>query len=394
MRRVERGHSPRPLARGSFLPSLVLVTVSSLVALGAGEVLVRLFAPQQLILKLPDVWQPVDTLGWVHRAGVDAAINTGERTVRFLTNERGFRIGSVEPVAARWRVLLLGDSFMEAMQVEYEQSTAGRLEMGLAQRLGAPVVVRNTAVAEWTPSHYLLQAREALPGERFHLVLVTLYLGNDIVPTRLERIPPRPPVEVHPLRLPRRLTMGEFVEAIAYPINDFLEVRSHLFIFFKRRGEALLMRLGLVAEYFPAELMRREAGSPRWVVTANICRDIAEVARQHGLPTLFVLLPTPFQVDREEFWRFVRGFGIDPATVDLEQPNRLVAAELRARGLRFVDVLPAFRDAHRAGRRLYGRVDRHLSPAGHELLARVLEPIVAEYLGHGAGVASTTMARP
>jgi hypothetical protein len=115
-------------------------------------------------------------------------------------------------------------------------------------------------------------------------------------------------------------------------------------------------------------------------VTAGICRNIAVAARRRGVTTLFVLLPTPYQVDSTEFWRSVRGFGIDPASVDLEQPDRLLGGELRARGLRTVDVLPAFREAHRAGADLYGRADPHFSPEGHQLLDRLLEPVVVGYL--------------
>jgi hypothetical protein len=137
-------------------------------------------------------------------------------------------------------------------------------------------------------------------------------------------------------------------------------------------------------------MLRREADSPRWTVTADICRDIAELARQHGAPTLFVLIPTSFQVDSSEFWTYVQGFSIDPATVDLEQPNRLLGRELRARRLEVFDALPAFKEAQRAGVRLYGRVDRHFSPAGHELLERLIEPVVAGYLGPGARIAART----
>ena len=283
-------------------------------------------------------------------------------------------------MGARRRVLLLGDSFMEAMQVEYEQSTAGLLEVGLARRLGKPVTVSNTAVAGWDPPQYLLEARAALPRERFDVTIVALYVGNDVVPRRVEYFPARVPVEVHRLRIPRRMTKAELVDAVAYPFNDFLEVRSQLFILFKRRAETALMRWGLSAEYFPVELLRSEDRSPRWSVTADICQDIAEEGRRRGVPTVFVLIPTSLQIDRDEFWRFARGFRIDPETVDLEQPNRRLALELTTRGLRIIDALPAFRDEHRAGQQLYGRVDRHLAPAGHEVLERLLEPIVAAYL--------------
>ncbi len=376
------------------LGNVALAGVSLLFALGLAEVLVRLVAPQQLILKRSDVWQAVDTLGWGHRANVNTTLNTGERTVRFVTDARGFRIGSTPRVAGGRHILLLGDSFMAAMQVDYEQSTAGLLEAGLVRRLDSPVTVRDAAVAGWDPPQYLMEARAALPRDQFALVLVVLYLGNDVVPARIERYPPRPPAEVHPLRFPRRLSMTELTDAVAYPINDFFEVRSHLFIFVKRHARALLMRLGLTAAYFPVELLRREATSPRWAVTANICQDIAEVARRHGAATLFVLVPTPFQVDSTEFWRSVRGLRIDPAAVDLDQPDRLLGRELHTRGLRVLDVLPEFRDAHRAGASLYGRVDPHFSPAGHELLERLLEPVVARHLAHPGRRAPTTLALP
>ncbi len=384
----------------NWLGNGALAGVALLVALGLGEGLVRLVAPQQLILKRPDVWRAVDTLGWVHRARVNTTVNTGERTVRFVTDAEGFRVGATQSAGGggkegqRRRILLLGDSFMAAMQVDYEASTAGLLEAGLARRLGSPVTIRNAAVAGWDPPQYLMEARVALARERYDLVLVALYLGNDVVPARIDRYPARPPVEVHALRFPRRPTLGELSDALAYPINDFLEVRSHLFILFKRHAQVLLMRLGLTAASFPVELMRREATAPRWAVTAGICRDIAVAARRRGVTTLFVLLPTPYQVDSTEFWRSVRGFGIDPATVDLEQPDRLLGGELRARGLRIVDVLPAFREAHRAGAELYGRVDPHFSPEGHQLLDRLLEPVVVGYLAAPSRPTPTTVARP
>jgi hypothetical protein len=189
---------------------------------------------------------------------------------------------------------------------------------------------------------------------------------------------------VHPLRFPRHLGVAEFIDAVLYPINDFLEVRSHLFILVKSRAEPLLMKLGLTAEYFPVEFLRREAASARWAVTGDICRDVAATAAQHGVPTLVVLLPTSFQVDRADFDRYMQGFDVNVAEVDLEQPNQLLAEVLGARGLAVVDLLPTLRKAHRDGTPLYGSVDRHFSPAGHAVAAAVLAPVIAHFLSGAA----------
>jgi len=239
--------------------------------------------------------------------------------------------------------------------------------------------VRNTGVGGWDPPQYLMEERHALARERFDLVLVALYLGNDVVPRRIERYPPRAPVEVHALRWPRRFSGAELIDAVLYPINDFLEVRSQLFIFVKTAAGTMRARLGLTAEEFPIDLMRREASSPRWSVTAQICRDIRDFAAAHHTPTLFMMIPAPYQVDSGDFYQALREFKIDPAAVDLDQPNRLLAEAADPYRLAVFDALPAFRTSARAGTRLYGSVDRHLSPAGHDVLERLVEPLVAAY---------------
>ena len=163
-----------------------------------------------------------------------------------------------------------------------------------------------------------------------------------------------------------------------YPINDFLAVHSQLYVFLKQRTAVLRMRARLTTEYFPEDLLRREAASPRWVVTAQICRDIRDLAQAHGAPTLFVLIPASFQVDTAAFYQALKGFKIDPGAVDLDQPDRLLASAMHAYQLEVVDVLLDFRRAERSGTRLYGTVDSHLSPAGHDLLERLIEPAVTE----------------
>ena len=364
--------------------NLVVVAAALTVAFGLGELLVRLVAPQQLILKRPDVWKAVDSLGWVNWPNLHTTINTGERTVGVFTDQDGYRVARTGRVAGNKRILLLGDSFMEALQVEYEQSLAGLLETRLSQRLGEPVAVRNTGVGGWDPPQYFMQARHSLAREHFDLVLVSVYLGNDVVLRRVEEYAPRSPAPVHHLRLPRSLHAAEFIDALFYPFNDFMEQHSQLFMLLKTRLNEVLTRFGLTAEEFPEALLRQEADSPRWSVTAQILSDIRDLAQAHGAPTLFVLIPAPYQVDSAEFHRSLRGFRLDSTAVDLDQPDRLLTAAMRAHRVDVYDVLPDFRQAARTGSRLYGKVDRHPSPAGHELLERVLEPLVIARLGAAA----------
>lgn len=348
-------------------PPLLLLPLSLLVALLAGEVLVRLAAPQQLVLLRPDIWTPADTLGWLHRPGVDTEVNTGERTVRFLTDADGYRVGPDGPVDAQRRVLLLGDSFMEALQVEYEQSLAGLMEHDLARILGEPVAVRNAGVGAWDVSHYLLEARRRLAAEDFDLVVVAVYLGNDLVSEAHERFEPREVEERHAFRMPRSLSRDELISAVARPLNDWLEVRSHLAILTKNTLRGVLMGMGLTARYIPGEIMVERRDAPDWSISAGILAEIDALARDRDTPALFVLIPSVYQVDPGLLREHARALGVDPATLDPDQPNRQLGDRMREEGLTVIDLLPELRAAHEQGARLYGTIDPHFAPEGHRV---------------------------
>lgn len=361
-----------------------LLGFSLLFAGAAAEVAVRVAAPQQLIQIRPDLWQPVDTVGWMHRPNVTTTMNTGEGEVSVYTDSAGFRVGESGRVEEGARVLLIGDSFMEALQVEYEESLAGLLQAQLPTAAGQPIAIRNAGIDGWGPSHYVLRAGQLLPRDDYSLLVVTVFIGNDIQPARQETIRPRTPVERHRLRVPRSLSKDEVVHAVLQPVNDALEVRSHAYLLVRNRLQTLRMRAGVSPLYMPQEFMRSEATSDRWNTFGEIAADIDSIANAHGARTLFVLIPAPFQVDERQFEQYLTGFQIDPAAVDLEQPTRLVTEQLTSRGLRMLDALPTFRAAHAEGVQLYGAVDPHLTPAGHQRLAGLVLPSATELLTGGS----------
>ncbi|TMB87452.1 MAG: hypothetical protein E6J45_12480, partial [Chloroflexi bacterium] len=80
-----------------------LLLGSTMAALLLGEVAVRIVAPQQLIILRPDIWMPVDSVGWTFRPLVRSTINTGERTVHVVTDSQGFRVSAGGRPSARTR---------------------------------------------------------------------------------------------------------------------------------------------------------------------------------------------------------------------------------------------------------------------------------------------------
>ncbi|MGH0037005.1 MAG: hypothetical protein ACQGVK_18420 [Myxococcota bacterium] len=365
---------------------LGLLCSSALFALGFAELAVRVVLPQQLISIRPDIWQPHDGLGWVVRPEIDTTINTGERTVRVRTDARGFRVGDAGRREGDREILVLGDSFMQALQVEHEQSLPGLIEARLGESLAsdaaAPVAVavRNGGVDGWDPAQYLLRARSELARRHYDALVVAVYLGNDVIARARDHFPPRQAVEVHPLRWPGSLAWEDWVDSVFYPVNDWLEVRSHLFVLARSSLRGLLIRLGLSADYLPLGVRLDEADDPRWDVTLEVLRQIEASARERGTPALFVLIPAPFAIDPQVFEQIRSGFEIDESELDASQPGRIVAGRLAAAGIPHVSLVERFLAEHRSGTPLYGRVDRHLSPEGHEVAYDVIEPRLLEML--------------
>lgn len=307
--------------------------------------------------------------------GLPYQINTGERTVRFKTDDNGYRVGEEDHVRAADsgpRILVIGDSFVEATAVQADQTFTAVLQRRLRHSIGDPVVVVNDGVGGWDPNQYLQEARIALSKGAYKLAIVCLYVGNDVVSNRRNSFDPSTVSARHEFRWPRDLSLREVKTAVLQPANDALETRSHLFVFLKNSFSQLLTRAGLSPAYFPRVFRTRMAGEDLWDVTSQIAVDMSSLFAEHETPVLFLLIPTSYQVYSDRFAAFVDQFGIEPDSVDLEQPNRLLDSAFESRGLELHDPLEFLRRRASETSPLYGNVDRHFSPAGHEQIGEYL----------------------
>lgn len=364
----------------SLAVSGLLITLSTILALLLAEAAVRSFFPQQLIEFHQDVYVPADGFGFKLKANNDTRVNRGDGEVHLLTDEHGYRMGEEGRKGADINILALGDSFLEALQVNYDQTMTALIEEKLEKENGGSVSILNTGVSMYNPNHYLMTARQELARKKFSLVVVFIYMANDVVDERTSYYEPLAPTSKHTLRVPENFSKREIVDAVLYPVNDFLENRSHLFVLFKDRGRTLLARLGLTPYYFPSVMKKSTAGSEQWQLTADILLDIERLARSYDTPTLYVLLPASYQVNKKTFDWYLNSFEIDPALVDLDQPSKILTAELTKRNLKVIDTTGDLRRAYNedAGE-LYGKVDPHFAPKGHQVVAETLMPYIQSY---------------
>jgi hypothetical protein len=178
------------MSRGAqILGSLLLAVFGVALACFALEIGVRV-----LHLVPTRFWQPDPLLGSVLIPNVDGwwTQEDHEFVTHVRINSDGRR--DVERPAARapgtTRILLLGDSFVEALQVDLEEMLARRLEADLR---GAAEVFSMGVSGYGTPSQ-LLYFRER--GRRLEpdLVLLAFYPGNDVLNNSPELETVLPPV--------------------------------------------------------------------------------------------------------------------------------------------------------------------------------------------------------
>jgi len=132
----------------------------------------------------------------------------------------------------------------------------------------------------------------------------------------------------------------------------------------RKESTNLRARFGLTPAYFPAVFRKSEAGSPSWDVTTSIFTEIEKEFSARSTPALFVLIPTAYQTDEQSLQKYVKWFDIDTSAIDLDQPNRELAARFAAAGLALADPTPRIREMQSGGARLYGTVDAHLNENG------------------------------
>ena len=125
---------------------------------------------------------PHPVLGWSLEPGASIMYRTAEFRVSVQYNSKGWRDVEHEydNPSGNYRVLILGDSFMEAYSVPLESSFARRLEAGLSKK-GRNVEVINLGVGGYgTLQEWLAFANEGVKY-RPDLVLLGFYTNNDVL---------------------------------------------------------------------------------------------------------------------------------------------------------------------------------------------------------------------
>jgi hypothetical protein len=379
------------------MPSIIvrrglLIVLGLALPLLALEAILRLFGPIVPGNYETAVWaegHPV--VGHFHVPGSSSWVREPEFITYLRFNQfglRGAEIDSEKRPEAR-RILLLGDSFLEAKQVRESETLASRLAALLELRRPRARELLNSGTFDWSQVHELLYLRHAGPTLKPDLVVQFFYVGNDV-----GDVWPRSRRELREIERPvatvdddGRLRWPEWHRRVPTQQEAiFGEISRHSTVYHayetgvqdklryrERDGQGVEAQMLQVFTF--KETPQR---SRAWETVEALLLETRDEAERQGAEYALVIVPGKWQVHREDWQALLdaRGEPDDDRWV-LRGPNRRLTQIAAAHNIPVLNLLPVLRDAAREGRRLYFGVDIHWNASGHEVAARAVADFLA-----------------
>lgn len=291
-----------------------------------------------------------------------ARLLSSEFDTRFCTNSRGLRGPEVGESGGTSRILGVGDSFAMGYGVEWDDTYLAVLARMLTDR-GQPAEAINAGVVGYGPGHSYQYLRRDGLALRPDYVVFQLWVGDDLCAGSSTGRPRA------------RGTLSARMRW-RYHLRQ-----SHLLMFIRDRlrssdaARAWLMDRGYLNRFIAPRLLdgslpkRCSGGLHR---LREMLVDLDQQYRARDAKLLVVLIPIREQVYAADWQYALRYNGLpEEVEADVAAPGLAVSEALRGTGVTFVDVLDALR-SHDTDGRLFYRWDPHLTPLGHQLVAREL----------------------
>ncbi len=383
-----------------FLPKLLLLTLSLGFALVASELVVRSFYPvgagSSFEFRIP---HPV--LGWSLQPGASYTNRLAQEDVRVRYNSQGFH--DVEHALAhpegKLRVLVLGDSYMEAYSVHFSDSFHARLAEQ-ARQAGVDLEVINMGVGGYGTLQEYLIFQEIGRHYDPDLVLLAFYPNNDVANNSIElerkrstsgiKIESRPFLDIEAKDEEWRVTRVDYDGAQSrYQTARearrkwrFVRENSALLRFTWARMETLRRKLasstGGTTSPLDTELANlgvhrcneHPAFTRGWELTRRSLDRLASAVENEGAELVVFNVPGVLETDpaaAAEAWGQAKS--TDELCFEQAQAHVRLRAVLAELGIPMIDLLGRFRSAVREEGSVVFREDGHWGPIGHAIAA-------------------------
>ena len=320
-----------------------------------------------------------EKLRFVNPPNAEWVIRTKDYRTHIRTNSLGFRGPEMpaEQKGEELRVLFLGDSFVEAKQVEEEERFAERTGALLAAKLGKSVVTRALAMGGSNPALELLYYREI--GREFapDIVVQVLFPENDLLPMEgpytfrtesgdlmLENIwvEPAPPCPWKCEMLKRNSILRALYHSLRRKENRETTDPRQLgdYYWYTNEGQDVLKR------------------ENRWEVLQTLVNTLrGEVERDGGI-FLTVLIPSGFEMQPAWQGEYLNESPLTRESWNINQLLSTAENALHRESIPMLNLRDTFAGTVSDEDPLYYKSDPHLSLRGHEVAAQAIAQAILQ----------------
>lgn len=363
------------------------------------------------------LYQPDPQIGWRHKPGASLRYTlAGEYDVQVQINSLGLNDveHSYDKPPGTFRILLLGDSFADAVNVPISEGFPYQLEVCLNEYYHQPIEVINTGTSYYATAEELFFLQ--YEGLRYmpDLVLVAFFIGNDIdayatrtsddgwfdglggyllsldetgqlKKTWIDWQHPSPYDEVPAYQIFLR-RYSKIYYLLAHPdskVNrwgkkQLLEITASQFEEQHPKVDNFTDNLALMkyAPDFPHGPHHSQKISEAWAIIAQLFSQIQHLATTNNAAVGVLIIPERSQASeayfQQAYQEYSNRYGSEIAHIawDYTAPNKTLSHLLAQKDIPDLDLLPIYRayDATHSSS-LYFSQDIHLNHMGHRLTA-------------------------
>jgi len=365
-----------------------------LVGFGVGLAFLTLELGVRMLHLVPDrFWRPDPVLGsalipnasgwWTqeeHEFVVPVQINRDGR--RDLDRSRDKTPGTT-------RILLLGDSFVEALQVPIGDTFARGLERRLGEATAQPVEVVSMGVSGYGTASEYLWYRDV--GHLYHpdIVVLSFYPGNDVRNNSPTLEPALPPIYDADGTL-QRVSAGKSGEGAPSGLN-----RSRAYTYLRKliltRQPDLAARLsdwglinptalrpvplenGVPVDYWVYASTPPPAWQDAWARTEGLVGKLRDAVQADGARFVVMVVTAREEIYPQDWQEILETYPpMQQMSWDVQGPERRVLDWCARTDTTCVALSPAFFAARDQAPRLHWHADGHWTAAGHALAAETM----------------------
>ncbi len=362
-----------------IIKNVVLVTISLLVVLLILEITLRLTRTQ----KWPVNYYCRDKLSKL----ISASPNyTGYNISEFgksiiITNKYGFRgpVFNSQKKPCK-KVLILGDSFVLARQVNYEE-TFGSL---LSQEEDISVQVMQVGVPTWGQGDQLQWLRTYCDQLRPDIVVVAVYLGNDLPIDNMKKdnigsstffITKKGLVNSRPkqVKLINKIKQYTYCQSELYLLvrQRIALLTSNKIVHKKVKGEKEFILSPHDHARLPIYLKDKDKRGNYYHTFFKLIEQFISLGKEKNFKVCPVIIPWHPTLKESYFNHVLAHYGLSKDEYSGTIPQTVIANYMKKNKIDYIDLYDVFL---KKGNQLhaYGKKDKHFSSTGHKWVSQAL----------------------